>query len=156
METNEFRQSVKTDPVKTLNRKNASKEELRKALASVLGLPCPNFGTAQTEIQKMRCMWAEFFQEQTGTEYQFAVKDNVAMKDLERKISNVLQGNGEITDAWRAMLQNLPEFYKTKAFTLPAINSGFNAIVANIKKGNNGKTGITQDYASRIEATLRN
>jgi len=155
MNKNEFKRSAKTDPVRILNKKNASKEELRNALAEVLGLPCPDFGQTLTEIQQMRLIWSEFFMQQTGTEYQYAVKDNKAMKDLEQKINNVLQNNGSLIDAWRAMLHNLPDFYRTKALTLTAINGGFNAIVASIKKASHEKTGITQDYAARIAAALR-
>ena len=48
MNKNEFKRSAKTDPVKILNKKNASKEEFLNALVEFLGLPVLDFGSTPT------------------------------------------------------------------------------------------------------------
>lgn len=142
------------EPLKILHKKGASKAELREALAAALGVACPPLdgAAAPNDMQQMRRIWADFYQKQTGMEYQFAIRDNIALKDLEKMITNISQGNAPNT--WQVMLEKLPEFYKTKALSLPAIKSGFNAIVAAIKLNNGNKQGVSNDYAQRIADTL--
>ena len=141
-----------SDPFKILNKKTADKAELREALAAALGVPCPAFVEKPSEVQQMRSVWREFYLQQTGTEYQFAIRDNVALVALEKMINNILTDNATL-DAWCALLQNLPEFYRTKALTLTAIRTGFNGIIASIKTAKHG-TGISQSYAAKIAETL--
>ena len=142
------------DPLKVLNKRNSSKEDLRNALAIALGVPCPSFGSEPTDVQRMRAIWSEFYLQKTQMDYQFAVKDHKAMQELARKIANIVN-SGSITDTWKAMLQNLPEFYRTTALSLTAINGGFNAIVATIKSKRHEQTVVSTDYATRIAETLK-
>lgn len=135
--------------IKILRNPKASKEQLRAALAAALGV---DYEPAQKEKQpsefnEARVLFFETYSKQTGLEYMFGAVDGRALASLIGKVKN-LNPDGNVLETLAALFQNLPDWYKCNAFSLPQIDKNFNAITAKI---NNGKTkGVTDDYKQGI------
>lgn len=149
-----------TDPVKILNKKAASKDELRAALAAALGLPLPAWAEADDNLNtRCRRLFSQAFTVATGSTYRFQVKDYAALDALVKKITdattekNPASTTGDVELAFIWFLKNLPEWYRGAGFSACVLNSKFNEIVAAIKHGNKkpkkGGAGVSAGYAAQ-------
>lgn len=144
--------------LKTLNNPRASKEQLREALAHALG----EYYEPQTKEKKVslftqcRDMFLATYKEHTKMQYSFVAMDGRALSQLIDKVQCLIEykGDKEVIETFRALLVNLPDWYKQNAFSLVIINNKFNEIVASIRK-NGEKQGITDDYRNRILNNIR-
>lgn len=158
-----------TDPVKTLHKRSATRDELRAALASALGLPLPTWAEADDDLNtrcRARFCWAYSIATHNAT-YRFQPKDYKALDALVKKITDATtEKNPEATTddvekAFAWFLNNLPEWYRSTGFSACILNSKFNEIVAAIKNGKgHGKTnqpnlGVSAEYLAEIAGDLR-
>ncbi|NDV45487.1 hypothetical protein D0T49_00270 [Paludibacter sp. 221] len=138
--------------LKTLQSTKASKEQLREALAAALGVRYEraNREKVVTIFTECRDVFLKTYKANTGLDYSFGAKDGRALACIIEKIGNAHDGNDtESLVTFKALIGNLPEWYKQNAFSLTVINNKFNEIVASIRK-NGEKTGITNDYKARV------
>lgn len=138
---------TREEALKILNSRRSSKEELREALAWALDAPLPPKGGAKEPGAFNACKSAFYteYRKTTGVAYNFGVKDGVALAGIIKKIE-ALDAPALIT--FTALVQNLPDWYKKNAFSLPVINSKFNEIIASIAK----KTGAHSGNSAAREA----
>ena len=131
--------------IKILNSARSSKEQLREALAWTLGeAPQPSrnkFGTGSkggakepSVFNECKSVFSAEYRKTAGVPYVFGVKDGVALSGIIKKIQAL--GEENVTGTFTALIQNLPEWYKKNAFSLPVINSKFNEIIASISTFN--------------------
>lgn len=141
-------------PLEILNTRNASKYQLRAALAQALCVDLPDFGEEPPKslFVELRDVFCNAYYAKTGIEYRFAARDGKALKELQAALVGMFPDKER--DTFAAMLENLPEFYRTKAFTLSAINNNLNAIIASIRTDGT-KQGASSSYTERLAATLR-
>ena len=141
---------------KILNSARSSKEELREALAFALGVEQKAHKNEKGVSIFTECknVFANEYNKYTGLRYNFQVKDGVALAGIIKKIEANLppapsQGGGEkVVNTFTALVQNLPVWYKEKAFSLSVINSKYNEIIASITK----KAGTNNGNSSEREA----
>ena len=139
----------KEKAVKVLRSLRSSKEELRAALAWALGeAPQPPKGGAKepSAFNECKSVFSAEYRKTAGVPYVFGVKDGVALSAILKKIQAM--GETNVTGTFTAIVQNLPEWYKKNAFSIPVINSKFNEIIASISK----KTGNTNGNSAAREA----
>lgn len=139
--------------LKTLNSPKASKEQLREALAASLGVAYERKSKEKEKTLFAQCRdtFLEAYKNHTGLDYSFATKDGVALSGIIKKIgffSDTSKDDTLIT--FKALINNLPDWYKQNAFSLTVINNKFNEIVASIRKNGGQKQGITDDYKARV------
>ena len=150
-----------TDPVKTLHKRSATRDELRAALASALGLPLPTWAAADDDLNaRCRSLFAWAYNVATGTTYRFQAKDYKALDALVNKITTAATEKnpgatpGDIERAFTWFLKNLPEWYRGAGFSACILNSKFNEIIAAIKneskKPKKGGSGVSAGYAEQV------
>lgn len=135
--------------IKVLNSRRSSKEELRSALAFAMGVaPPPPKEAAKEKSTFSQCkdIFHGSYENYTGVPYVFLAKDGIALSGIIKKIEDLDSSN--VAGTFIALLQNLPEWYKRNAFSLPVINSKFNEIIASISK----KTGTVNGNSREREA----
>lgn len=135
--------------IKILRSARSSKEQLREALAWTLGeAPQPPKGVAKepSVFNECKSVFSAEYRKTAGVPYVFGVKDGVALSGIIKKIQAL--GEENVTGTFTALIQNLPEWYKKNAFSLPVINSKFNEIIASLSK----KTGNTNGNNAAREA----
>ena len=127
--------------LRILKSTKASKEQLREALAASLGVPYEAKAKDQQEsiFTKCRRVFSDHYKQKTGLAYSFGAKEGKALKEILSKLTDQTTNatDDEIALTFEALIQNLPDWYKQNAFSLPRINGNFNEIVANIR--NNGR-----------------
>lgn len=140
--------------LKTLNNPNASKEQLREALAASLDVTYERIskGKETTLFTKYRDTFLEAYKKHTGFDYSFEAKDGKALASIINKIGKIenVQNDLEKLDSFNVLIYYLPDWYKQNAFSLTVINNKFNEIVASIKKNGRKQTGITDNYKARV------
>lgn len=140
----------KEKAIKVLRSLRSSKDELRVVLAWALGEEAPKQtkeGTKQPGIfNDCKAAFNAEYRKTAGVPYVFGVKDGVALASIIKKLEAM--GESNIPGAFTVIVQNLPEWYKKNAFSLPVINSKFNEIIASISK----KTGNTNGNNAAREA----
>lgn len=134
--------------IKILNSARSSKEQLREALAWTLGAPQPPKGVAKepSVFNECKSVFSAEYRKTAGVPYVFGVKDGVALASIIKKLEAM--GESNMPGAFTAIVQNLPEWYRKNAFSIPVINSKFNEIIASISK----KTGSTNGNNAAREA----
>ena len=144
-------------PEKILNRKSASKAELREALATALGLPCPEWAKPANQVYATcRSLFAEMYEKHTGMDYSWQAKDAGCLNSIIKKIYGIAKSteDGSIIYGFEYMLRHLPAWYLEKGLSLCVLNSKFNEIISEIKNGSKqGK--VSTDYKQRIFDDLR-
>lgn len=118
-----------------------------------------------TLISKARYAFEAYFRESFDTEYYWTAKDAKNMKDLLKKISFARESKGMSTDddslvkGMKALLDSIGNNFVLENFTVPIINSQYNAIVAQAKAAkksvNNGASGRVNTAEQRGIATAR-
>ena len=139
----------KEKAIKILRSERSSKEQLREALAWTLGeAPQPPKGGAKEPSIFNLCKEAfrMEYRKTSGVSYIFEAKDGVALSGIIKKLEALDEQN--VVGTFTAIVQNLPEWYKKNAFSIPVINSKFNEIIASISK----KTGSTNGNNAAREA----
>ena len=134
--------------IKILNSARSSKEQLREALAWTLGAPKPPKGGAKepSAFNECKSVFSAEYRKTAGVPYVFGVKDGVALASIIKKLEAM--GESNIPGAFTVIVQNLPEWYRKNAFSIPVINSKLNEIIASISK----KTGSTNGNNAAREA----
>lgn len=154
--------------INILNNPKSTKAALKHALSFALGVELKigdsQYGPDTKEKQQTvfnRCqqMFCDYYTKETeGKKYSFKGESGKALKELIEKISELIYPptDDNIVDSFTAMIQNLPDWYKKNAFSLPVINRKFNEIIASISKNGKGKqqSGISQSYKDRIRNGL--
>ena len=141
--------------LKILNGPKTSKERLRMALASSLGVeykPAKKEKPVSLFTQCCR-VFMDIYKQDTGVDYAFSGKDGKALKELINKIETVQGVNEDVLVTFESMLRQLPDWYKKNAYSLPVVNGKFNEIIANIRNGK--KQSISEDYKERIHRDLQ-
>lgn len=140
---------------KTLNSPKASKEQLRSALAFSLGIEYISATKEKKEsiFNDCKALFFKFYKDETGLIYTFTGRDGKALTELIRKIKTIFNypvDDSQIPDAFRLLLDKLPDWYKKNAFSLPVINSKFNEIVSSISKNEKGQSNISNSYKQKL------
>ena len=147
----------KEKAVKVLRSLRSSKEELRAALAWALGeapqprsaelTSKPKGGAKEPSVfNECKSVFSAEYLKTAGVPYVFGVKDGVALASIIKKLEAM--GETNIPGAFTVIVQNLPEWYRKNALSIPVINSKFNEIIASISK----KTGSTNGNNAAREA----
>lgn len=125
--------------IKTLRNVRSSKEDLRRALASALGVEYES-KTEEKSVSLFTLCQREFMRQYsdfTSLDYTFASRDGKALKDIVEALGK-MQGVSSDNDVYYlfcTLITNLPEWYKNNAFTLSAICKNLNTIISKIKHG---------------------
>lgn len=143
--------------LKILRNPNATKPQLREALAAALGVEyIENKSQRDTVFNRCKFIFNQHYSEFSGLPYAFGAKDGIALADIIKK----LQGLGIINDeqtvrTFEALITKLPTWYRLNAFSLTVINKKFNEITTSIKR-NSGNTGggISADYRAQVARDL--
>ena len=147
----------KEKAIKILRSARSSKEQLREALAWTLGeAPQPSRNKFETGskgganepsvFNECKSVFSAEYRKTAGVPYVFGAKDGVALASIIKKLEAM--GESNIPGAFTVIVQNLPEWYRKNAFSIPVINSKFNEIIASISK----KTGSTNGNNAAREA----
>lgn len=156
---------METDPYKILHKRNATKKELRAALADILRVPVPTWAEVDESLtSRCRTLFGMAYRTSTGQTYHFQAKDYKALAELTGKVADATAEktpnatDGDIENAFIYFLKHLPPWYKGAGFSACIINSKFNEIIAQMKNGN-GKTkqggaGVSADYLDGIVRDL--
>lgn len=91
------------------------------------------------------------YKNQTGLDYSFQAKDGVALAGIIKKVSALIGTDAHVVTTFTMLINKLPEWYRTNAFSLPVINGKFNEIVATIKQNKNKPK---DEYKERIARDL--
>lgn len=142
--------------IKLLNDRKASRDELRRAIAFLLGMPYQTASKQDGKTLFKQCSetFGQVYKEHTGVDYFFAQRDGIALSEILKKIGAMTDtgSDDEVATTFSALLLNLPEWYKKNAFSLRVINSKFNEIVASIR--NEGKKGVTDSFKRQTISDL--
>lgn len=151
-----------TDPFKILNKRSATKGELRAALAEALFEPLPQWAEVEENLTgKCRKYFADAFAQATGLAYNFQPKDHKALGALVGKIADAATAkkpdatSRDIFAAFTFFIDHLPQWYREGGFSLCIINSKFNEIIAQMKNGKGNEkgstgTGVSDAYAAAV------
>lgn len=134
-------------PIDVLRKVNATKAQLRKALAEALGVPYVEPAAKQEQEQQYfkPCLNAFLmrYKEVTKLDYNFTAKDGKALKSIIEKIKNITT-TGDVTATFTYFIKHLPEWYVKNAFSLTVIDNKFNEIIASIRSSKNVSDGFKQ------------
>ncbi len=144
-----------TGPEKILNRKSASKAELRQALAHALGVACPEWGkTSVTVHSRCREVFLKAFEKHTGIAYPWQAKDAQCLNRIIKKLYGVAKvehpGDEDIVHWFDSVIRHLPQWYIDR-LSVCKIDGSFPEIIAEISKhGTDKKGNISAQYKQRI------
>jgi len=140
-------------PLEILHKKTATKEDLRQALAKVLQVSMPDFGTSknttQTPFKPCLNYFLEAYKKQTKLDYSVTSRDGKALAEIIGKIEKIAQK--DVVNTFTYIITHLPQWYVENGFSLIIINSKFNEILASVKQQ---KT-ISYGYKESILNDLR-
>lgn len=147
----------KAEATKILNRKAASKEQLREALAFALGVAYSPVSGEKSDTLFNRCKgeFCSAYELETGLNYSFGAMDGRSLSELIKKVGKTVGTDNEETvyNTFCALISKLPEWYRINAFSISVINKKYNEIVSSIKK-NGGKQRISNNYKERLAREL--
>ncbi|HBX45538.1 MAG TPA: hypothetical protein DEG28_06625 [Porphyromonadaceae bacterium] len=144
-----------------LNNSKASKEQLRSALATSLGVEYVPASKEKKEsiFNECKAHFFRFYANETGLTYSFSGQDAKALKELIAKVESIV--NFPATDemvviTFGLLLEKLPDWYRKNAFSIPVINKKFNEIVSSIKQSNGkGQSSISNSYKEKLLRDLQ-
>lgn len=137
-------------PLQILKKKNATKAQLRKALAEALGVEYEEPASKSTENEFFKpCLNAFLtrYEEVTKLKYSFTAKDGKSLKNIIEKLQ-AISINTDVVTSFNYMIRHLPQWYIQNAFSLTVIDGKFNEIISSIKASNGGKQ---QTGKSRVQ-----
>lgn len=137
-------------PLQVLNKKNASKEQLRAALAEALKVeyipPEPKNKDDNPLFKPCLNVFLNQYKKVTGLDYNVTPKDGKALKSLINKVTKITT-TGDVEGTFNYIIVYLPAWYVKNAFSLSVIDSKFNEIIAAIR---NSKNTVSHGYKQRI------
>lgn len=139
-----------------LNNPKSSKEQLRSALASALGVEYKAATKERNEsvFSECKALFFRFYNRETGLTYSFTGQDGKSLKELIGKVQSILNFPAKdetVVNTFGMLLEKLPDWYRKNAFSLPVINKKFNDIVSSIKQGNErGQSNISAGYKQKL------
>ncbi|EKT3957674.1 hypothetical protein NTJ28_001661 [Flavobacterium psychrophilum] len=136
-------------PIETYNNPKATKKDLKKALAETLGIEYSEVNAnekVETDYKICTTFFMNRYKEVTKLDYNFNSRDGKAIKDIITKIEHITK-TGNVSETFKYLIQNLPDWYKQNAFSLIVINSKFNEIIASIKASKNK---VSDEYKQQI------
>ena len=144
------------EPIDVLYDPKASKAALREALASVLGVAVPESAATSSLFTACRAVFTEDYTNHTGLPYRFGSRDGMALQSIISQLRVLMADKGDesVLAGFRALIANLPEWYRQNQFNLPVIDKKFNDIVSSIKSKHHGRNNISDDYKRRVLDTL--
>ena len=141
------------DPLELLGKKTATKQELREALAQVLGVETPDFeadkNRTQTPFKPCLNVFLEQYKKVTQLDYAVTSRDGKALAEIIGKIEKIAKN--DVVNTFTYIITHLPQWYVENGFSLIIINSKFNEILASVKQQ---KT-ISYGYKESILNDLR-
>ena len=144
--------------LKILNNPKSTKEQLRAALASALGVKYAEAAKPKSLFTLIKEVFCEEYKRHAKVDYSFTAKDGKAVSSLIKKLTNLCQHSDEkeLLNTFQMLIKQLPQWYKDNAYSLSIIDSKFNEIVASIKNGTNKKDtgGISSDYKEQLAARI--
>ena len=139
-------------PIEVLHKKNATKPQLRCALAESLGVewqePTEPQGD-ETPFKQCLNFFLSEYKTATKLDYAFSPKHGIALSNILKKIEKVTT-TGDVTATFMYLIKHLPNWYKENAFSLCVINSKFNEIIATIKTNKKVSDGYKQQIITDI------
>jgi hypothetical protein len=144
------------DLLRILRNPHASKQKLREALASALGVEITERKTdKQTVFSQCKRIFDQYYSDFSGLTYAFSAKDGVALAAIIKKIEALsVESDEQIIKTFEALISKLPDWYKNNAFSLTVINKKFNEITTSIKRNPGNTGGISADYRAQIARDL--
>lgn len=144
-------------PLDVLHDPKASKAALRAALAAALGVEVPDAEATASLFNACRAVFMEAYTNHSGLPYRFGSRDGMALQSIISQMRVILTDKGDesVLGGFRALIHNLPDWYRQNQFNLPVIDKKFNDIVSSIKSrqhGNNSR--ISDDYKRRVLGDL--
>ncbi len=139
-------------PIEVLHKKNATKPQLRCALAESLGVEWHEpTQTQEDETPFKQCLnyFLNEYKTATKLDYAFSPKHGIALKGILTKIEKV-STTGDVTATFMYLVKHLPKWYRENAFSLCVINSKFNEIIATIKTNKKVSDGYKQQIITDI------
>jgi len=143
--------------LRILKNPHASKQQLREALSTALGVELTESKTnKQSVFSQCKRIFDQYYFEFSGLPYAFGTKDGVALAAIIKKIEALsVESDGQIIKTFEALIMKLPDWYKNNAFSLSIINKKFNEITTSIKRNSgNSASGISADYRAQIARDL--
>lgn len=142
--------------LKTLRNPHASKQQLREALATALGVELTDRKTDKPSVFSVcKGIWDFQYADFSGFPYSFGAKDGVALAAIIKKIEGLgVESDQQIIKTFEALIVKLPDWYKNNAFSLTVINKKFNEITTSIKRNSGNAGGISADYRAQIARDL--
>lgn len=137
-------------PIDVLKKKNATKVQLRKALAEALGVPYAEPESESKEKDNVAfkpCLnvFLDRYKAVTTLQYNFGAADGKALKAIIEKIEKI-STTGDTVATFTYLIKHLPEWYVKNAFSLSVINNKFNEIIASIRASKK----VSDGYKERI------
>jgi len=139
-------------PIEVLYKKNATKLQLRCALAESLGVEWSETkkdNDVETPFKQCLNFFLEEYKATTKLDYAFSPKHGIALKGILTKIEKVTT-TGDVVATFMYLIKHLPKWYKENAFSLCVINSKFNEIIATIKTNKKISDGYKQQIITDI------
>jgi len=102
-------------------------------------------------------IYADWYQERTGTKYPFQIQDGRAMKSIIAYLRTVKKG-GTVEDSWRAVLQNFSKWdqFLQKQIKLVQIYGNLANIINSIKNGKQSfRSNTRQGFADTVNEITR-
>jgi len=144
------------DLLRILKNPHASKQQLREALATALGVELTESKSDKRSVFSACKGVFEFcYSDYSGFPYAFSAKDGVALAAIIKKIEGLgVDSDQQIIKTFEALISKLPDWYKNNAFSLTVINKKFNEITTSIKRSSVNSGGISADYRAQIARDL--
>lgn len=150
------------NPIKILNKRSATKAELREALAEALFEPLPQWAEVDDSLTaNCRNYFSQEYRKATGFDYRYQPKDYKALSMLLGNIADATTAknpqatNGDVYNAFTYFIDHLPEWYRNGGFSLCIINGKFNEIIASMRHERTNRAGVSEDYARGVLRDLR-
>lgn len=145
-------------PIDVLHDAKASKADLRRALSEALGVAMPP-GPSEGLFNECKEAFLEAYGRFTGLPYRFAAREGMALQSVIGQMRAILADKSDesVLQGFRALIANLPDWYKRHQFNLPVIDRKFNDIILTIKNERNGNKGfgkVSDEYKRRVLGDL--
>lgn len=134
---------------KIYHRKSSTKDELRQALAFLLGVEYSAPAKEVAPFSQCRQFFMEQYEKHAGAPYYWQAKDAAGLAGIIKKLEIMDGSDRRVFQLFEQLVVKLPDWYRQHAFNPVTINSKFNDIILIIRKNNGGKQ-ISDEYKQRI------
>ena len=141
------------------NDARARKGQLREALCFVCGVPFRKLDYEPGNDLFDSCLrvFRRTIEEKTGVYYHYSHFEGRSLTSIIRKVQNLdpdADDDGRVLANFTYIISHLPEWYVENNYRLSTIDKCFDIIVSKIKRGNNGKGTISDNYKRRVAEEL--